>query len=54
MQQAFSRPKITNMYSLMKKIGYIDVSDLSYIDLGHHVVMVRSLVSNSYYLCDAS
>lgn len=49
MQQAYSSPKNTNMYSVMKK-SYINVSDISYKDLCYHVVMVWSLISRSYYL----
>lgn len=50
MQQAYSSPKTTNMYSVIKKIWYINISDISYKDLCHHVVMVRCLISSSYYL----
>lgn len=50
MQQAYSRPKITNTYSVMKKIWYLDVSDISYKDLCHHVVMMWSSISNIYVM----
>lgn len=50
MQQAYSSPKTTNMYSVIKKIWYINISDISYKDLCHHVVIVQSLISSSYYL----